>query len=79
MLPTCAEDTNAHVQFFSTWLNTLMKMVSNLSAVVKTLFFHSTWRYLLNTCRQDIYYECDWNSGRTIVIVEQTKNDLSGK
>ena len=27
----------------------------------------------------EIYYECDWNGARIIVIVQQTKNDLSEK
>ena len=48
-------------------------------AVVQTLFFHSTCRYHLHTFRQEFYYECNWNCARIIVIVQQTKNDLSGK
>ena len=37
------------------------------------LFFHSTCRYHLHTCRPEFYYECDWNGARIIVIVQQTK------
>ena len=42
-------------------------------AVVETLFFHSTCRYHLHTCRPEFYYECDWNGARIIVIVQLTK------
>ena len=42
-------------------------------AVVETIFFHSVWRYHLNTCRREFYYECDWNGARIIVLVQQTK------
>ena len=27
----------------------------------------------------EFYYECNWNCAGIIVIVQQTKNDLSGK
>ena len=40
-----------------------------LSAVVQTLFFHSTCRYHLHTCRPQSYSECDWNGA----VLQQTK------
>ena len=57
-------------------MNILMKMASNS---VETLFYHSIWRYHLNICRPEFYYECDWNGARIIVIVQKQKNDLFGK
>ena len=58
--------------------NTLIKMASNSrsTAVVQTLFFHSTCtcRYHLHKCRPELYYECNWNGARIIVNLNSLEN-----
>ena len=77
----CCEDTNAHVQFTPCGSINSSKWcpIRDQISAVKTLFFHSSWRYHLNTFRPEFYCECDWNSARVIVIVQQIKKWFVGK
>ena len=47
--------------------------------VIEALFFYCIWRCHLDTCIWEFYYEYDWSSARIILIVQKTKNGLSGK
>ena len=63
----------------STWLNRLWKqhlIWDQISAVIETLFFPSTWLY---HNKPECLYECDWNGARNVAIKQKTKKTFSVK
>ena len=72
--------SNSRSNLCSRW-DSLISQARLSHARDSLIFIVATWRYHLNTYKQELYYECDWNAGRFIVIASSTnkKNDLSGK